>query len=751
MRSSRQNKIVFMKKLIALPIVMLALSLSAGIKETGWTSTTNPAAARTALGALPTNAVLNGNITGSAPGLSVGSAAVATNAALGSPIATNTVNVELYPGKIARISTGTNSYYTNWPASTTAGWNEIQAMFYTRTNSAHSPMPKVTIAPGLYRFQSGMVISNQCIIEGAGQAATIFLYDGTTNFYTYAKIATAETAAFAVNQSALLMFDQSSDKHWSGGAEESDVWNVQLRDFSITIATNMYCVGIGNIHGDRTLLRNIAVGGPEMWRKPAYFNLWTKYDQISEPSKMIGFLLGDNQPALENCTAIACQVGIFAIGNSIASIRYFNGISCGNSAQRAGGGFAFPKGSDFHFGAALTVASFSAMETLTVDTFLAYECDFNILVLGAGDITIRNWRDQQSLQQGIGYFREVGVDLGASIYTLNKIASFAVTNSGYGLGGDFGIDTTQSSAAQRQLITPYELGVGGGFQFWNGTENMLELYKDVSGTGEDYFSFSAHCRTNIVFKSGYGPVGNGSGLTNGSPALATNNATASDGQVLSRSGSNLKWIAAGGGGGDVYSNTVVTFNTVNSTNVNATNFFAGYLQVGRGIILTNAGTNIVSSEIVTNLNHGTSVATLGVAADGLLTTNGVSSGAAVCTMRNYGGASLVWSSGTITITNYVTGYNSSGAIFGFNLANGNITNKVPGEFFFSISAMGMNGADATLVLFTNGVAVAVGALITSPSRGGVYNFEANLPANCYSYITTSAALTNYTFRAEKLP
>lgn len=58
--------------------------------------------------------------------------------------------------------------------------------------------------------------------------------------------------------------------------------------------------------------------------------------------------------------------------------------------------------------------------------------------------------------------------------------------------------------------------------------------------------------TNIYAESVVGGTfyGNGSGITNGNPALATNNATATDGMVLSKSGTNLLFIANGTGDND---------------------------------------------------------------------------------------------------------------------------------------------------------------------------------------------------------
>ena len=92
--------------------------------------------------------------------------------------------------------------------------------------------------------------------------------------------------------------------------------------------------------------------------------------------------------------------------------------------------------------------------------------------------------------------------------------------------------------------------------------------------------------------------GNASGLTNGAPTIATNNVSASDGDILSRTGGNLKWIANTGGGGGSATNAVTTIQT-NSANLSTAatnlNFAAGLNFLLTGSSNLNGTVKIVGS------------------------------------------------------------------------------------------------------------------------------------------------------------
>lgn len=113
--------------------------------------------------------------------------------------------------------------------------------------------------------------------------------------------------------------------------------------------------------------------------------------------------------------------------------------------------------------------------------------------------------------------------------------------------------------------------------------------------------------------------GNGAGLTNLNPIIATNNSSASDGMVLSRTGGSVKWVAAGGEGSGTteylapgahivinsnaaplytigVSNTAVVNGATNA--INATNLYGGEIRTATAYGLTNVGNFRQSDGIV---------------------------------------------------------------------------------------------------------------------------------------------------------
>jgi len=119
-----------------------------------------------------------------------------------------------------------------------------------------------------------------------------------------------------------------------------------------------------------------------------------------------------------------------------------------------------------------------------------------------------------------------GASGGGSTYT-NTTDLPGVVNA-----GNTGIGTNISTlyvAGQTLNVAGNELNADGSMSFGNGA-GSLTPYGDLT-------------LRNITASQGF--HGDGSGLTNGSPALATNNATASDGMALVKRGDKLKLEAVG--------------------------------------------------------------------------------------------------------------------------------------------------------------------------------------------------------------
>ena len=266
-----------------------------------------------------------------------------------------------------------------FPRSTTFGWNEIQALVGgDLTNQDHVGFT-LRIDPGLYTFTSQLVISNTMNFDGGNPASCIFEYVGPTNFCTMNDMTNMihpSSTEAGMNQS--LMSFHTNAVPVSG--EDGNNINCILKNFSLVTKTNLFCVGIGNIYGDHTLLQNVWVGGPQLFDSKNAHSGWVDLSDIPEPSKMVGFVIGLNQPVLRDCSAYAVADGVVAMGDAFVTIDHFNGVCCGNDHLHNGAS-AFPATSELSLGAAIMIPSTSQAESMMVgDNSLSYKCGLRFYV-----------------------------------------------------------------------------------------------------------------------------------------------------------------------------------------------------------------------------------------------------------------------------------------------------------------------------------------------------------------------------------
>jgi len=344
-----------------------------------------------------------------------------------------------------------------FPRSTTFGWNEIQALVGgDLTNQDHVGFT-LKIDPGLYFFTTQLVISNTMNFDGGNPASCIFEYVGPTNFCTMDELTNMlhpSSIEAGMNQS--LMSFHTNAPPVSG--EDGNNINCILKNFSLVTKTNMFCVGIGNIYGDHTLLQNVWVGGPQLFDSKNAHSGWVDLSDIPEPSKMVGFVIGLNQPVLRDCSAFAVADGIVAMGDSFVTIDHFNGICCGNYCLHNGAS-AFPATSELSLGAAIMIPSTSKVESMMVgDNSLSYRCWLRFYAGKYTPTTFYDFLDQYSHYFGLA---ELGTSpapffcLGASLQT----PLLAVTNGPYGFGVNTNLEVgTLNSHQIKFLGTVISLG-----------------------------------------------------------------------------------------------------------------------------------------------------------------------------------------------------------------------------------------------------------------------------------------------------
>ena len=268
---------------------------------------------------------------------------------------------------------GSTIQTVSFPRSTTFGWNEIQALVGgDLTNQDHVGFT-LKIDPGLYSFTTQLIISNTMSFDGGNPASCIFEYVGPTNFCTVNDMTNMlHPSCLEAGMNQSLMSFHTNAVAVSG--EDGNNINCILKNFSLVTRTNMFCVGIGNISGDHTLLQNVWVGGPQLFDGKNAHSGWVDLSNIPEPSKMVGFVIGLNQPVLRDCCAFAVADGIVAMGDAFVTLDHFNGVCCGNDHLHNGAS-AFPATSELSLGAAIMIPATSSVETMIVgDNSLSYRC-----------------------------------------------------------------------------------------------------------------------------------------------------------------------------------------------------------------------------------------------------------------------------------------------------------------------------------------------------------------------------------------
>lgn len=363
------------------------------------------------------------------------------------------------PPSATIVWNGNSTHTVAFPRSTTFGWNEIQALVGgDLTNQDHVGFT-LRIDPGLYTFTSQLVISNTMNFDGGNPASCIFEYIGPTNFCTMndmTNMLRPSSIEAGMNQS--LMSFHTNTVPVSG--EDGNNINCILKNFSLVTKTNMFCVGIGNIYGDHTLLQNVWVGGSQLFDSKNAHSGWVDLSDIPEPSKMVGFVIGVNQPVLRDCCVFAVADGIVAMGDAFVTLDHFNGICCGNYYLHNGAS-AFPATSELSLGAAIMIPSTSQVEGMMVGgNSLSYKCWLRFYVGKFAQITFYDFLDQYSRYDGLAELWTAPANI-ISLGTSSQTPLLVITNGPHGFGANTNLEAGTVYLRQMKLF-----GTAIGFGGW---------------------------------------------------------------------------------------------------------------------------------------------------------------------------------------------------------------------------------------------------------------------------------------------
>lgn len=410
--------------------------------------------------------------------------------------------VILHTNKTVSVVTGTATNVLSFQSSKTAGMNEIQSLFTTKSNSPFAGFT-VQLDPGVYHITSQIVISNNCRIVGAGPSATILRYVGSTNFATLADMTNALTI---LGPSALMNADKvglmliATNTVLQAGIEPVMAYNVELSGFTIQTSTNMYCAGIVIEGGDHTLLDNVFVAGPELWTTPSYYAGFMDANVIPEPSKMVGMIIGGNQPRLNHCRVFAVANGIVLLGNSFTTIDDLNLVSLDYVGHD--GATPFPAASELSLSSGILIPKSSQCAVLSVKHVLFFDVFRDVYIGNQSSlINIEEFKDQNSpfiadnisIWWGAGSYPIVNIKNSADVIVTSAITNDAVSG--------FYVNNSATAYIAQQTSSV------GGQSFWDGTSTTFA--SDRNG-----MQFMGTVNNDVRLASGKKFIGDGFAVTN---------------------------------------------------------------------------------------------------------------------------------------------------------------------------------------------------------------------------------------------
>ena len=384
---------------------------------------------------MASNITFTGSITGDGSGLTNLNASAITNL-------TSLPFVILHPNLTATIYTsGSQSSpgLISFPASQTAGWDEIKALFSYNTNATGQVGFRMIADPGVYPIYSQVILPPFIDFSGAGPAGTIFLDDRPTNTLTLAQmtngiISNNQNIGVWAN-SALFLVSTNNVKYPAGSQFFNSFPYVKLANFSIKQMTNAYTYGLAWCGMDSEF-DNITVGGPDLWGYPDYQNAWVSFSQVSAPPKMVGFMLGNpgnTHLIMNNCAAVECAVGLAneSQGAQI-TVNTFRAITIGIDANLDGSS-AYPPTSEFYVGAGILHGqeAVNSESTLIVDNYLGENEQLPFFAAGAGLVVREVFTENAGLSPNNPAGALIGIQNGVTSGIYTSPESFITQGSPY--------------------------------------------------------------------------------------------------------------------------------------------------------------------------------------------------------------------------------------------------------------------------------------------------------------------------------
>ena len=443
-----------------------------------------------------------GTFTGTFTGNGIGNFTQATNAS-----AAPVPFVIWHTNSSASFTIGTNTSVISFPGSPTLGFNEIQALWLTNTFLIFKADPGTWPQP-----TATLTISNSGEYDFSG-----ILLDFTivTDSFTLTQM----TNALGRPPDAAALLDVAYGTQQLTGDEPTNVYDTTIKNLYLKTATNMFCVGVMVDGGNHVRVENVAVGGPEFMPPNGPYNRWVpSSSSITVGSKVIGFIVGDNQQKFVDCGAYGTADGIAPIGNSQVEIDNFTAQLQGKFST------AYPNTSEYSIGAGILIPTFSTEASVSVKTLLTYKTFMPIYVGGNHPLNVYDWLSQDTPAYKVALLYDTTANRWPPVSIIgtasgSQVLSWTYTNS----NGTFTHAGTGPSPVAQIVLN----GTNAGFMVWNGYQKGLSV--DSAGNIADTWGLfppstniltlngSGSALTNLNLILGQTTIG---GSTNGSPAVA---------------------------------------------------------------------------------------------------------------------------------------------------------------------------------------------------------------------------------------
>lgn len=314
-------------------------------------------------------------------GLYSGNAAGMTNTATDSTVYLKTNKTFVYRGTLY-----------SYPSSTTACLQELQQQL-AQVDPSKPNSIAVRLENAIYPFSSQVYLSNSIVIEGAGMEASVFMYVGPTNLWTYQQVTNVWdlTGANRRHAETVGLFNFVTNNVPGAGGQSR--WGVSptYRNFSVWAPTNFPCYLTTFQCGNLTL-DHFGFFGPRVFSsgESGTMSPLAPVNITQQQMVIASFMSPFQQMTANDCWTQDMADGWDLFGNAYYTLsdnsfydicdNTANGTNIYYPGSKLGVGYAFHIGTDFYTG--------------TLSKSDTYNCRVAYYLDGCTAVKIRDAKDQ---------------------------------------------------------------------------------------------------------------------------------------------------------------------------------------------------------------------------------------------------------------------------------------------------------------------------------------------------------------------